>query len=324
MSHGLVQGTTALSYNNVVGNHPSPETDPDAQGAGRLACSVTDGWSLTDWLAVGVITLLALSLYRFTARRWDTERSGHYFRWRNVKPHIGRFLSRDPLGQRVSRNLYVQHFVPWNVDPFGLDDADINPDTGLPWGYPGPGDEGRGPVSDEQQEEDQENFRKMNPDLPDTFGIPTGTSTSADLAFIAGGGGSTVRCEDANCCQRTMVFAKACAGAIIGGSATENVVIGMHGHKCTPKSYEGYFLELGAGIWIVGGGLNIGYKTEKYGSVKLPGKLSGVYEVGGGIGITKPYKRAGFTAAWCRYYLVLETIDCPGKQTEYRTYMDYH
>jgi RHS repeat-associated protein len=60
--------------------------------------------------------------YSFTGREWDPETSLFYYRARYYDPHVGRFLSDDPIGLGSGWNLYVYaESSPTNfVDPDGL------------------------------------------------------------------------------------------------------------------------------------------------------------------------------------------------------------
>ena len=82
----------------------------DAYGAasviGRLLCFSPS--SSYDWE------------FRYTGRREDLNTGLYYFRARYYSAHLGRFISRDPLGFVDGLNLYRAYFVSRDVDPFGL------------------------------------------------------------------------------------------------------------------------------------------------------------------------------------------------------------
>ncbi|MDZ7617491.1 MAG: RHS repeat-associated core domain-containing protein [Patescibacteria group bacterium] len=64
--------------------------------------------------------------YLFTGRRLDPETGLYYYRARMYDAELGRFVSRDPIGQNAgSRNVYqyVRSFAVGSVDPLGLSDA---------------------------------------------------------------------------------------------------------------------------------------------------------------------------------------------------------
>ncbi len=62
--------------------------------------------------------------FRFTGRRWDGERSEYFYRYRNYRPTMGRFQSRDPDWQEdmalTSVYQYVRNKPTLWTDPLGL------------------------------------------------------------------------------------------------------------------------------------------------------------------------------------------------------------
>jgi len=60
--------------------------------------------------------------YSFTGREWDSETGLHYYRARYYDPHLGRFISEDPIGLGGGGNYY--RYVGNNpstwLDPLGL------------------------------------------------------------------------------------------------------------------------------------------------------------------------------------------------------------
>ena len=58
--------------------------------------------------------------FTYTGRRLDSETGLYYYRARYYDAQLGRFISRDPIGYIDGNNLYLAHFVPRDVDPFGL------------------------------------------------------------------------------------------------------------------------------------------------------------------------------------------------------------
>jgi len=58
--------------------------------------------------------------YLFQGRRWDDEVSLYYFRNRVMSPVLGRFLQRDPVGNRGDHTLYCFPTPTVLKDPMGL------------------------------------------------------------------------------------------------------------------------------------------------------------------------------------------------------------
>ncbi len=67
--------------------------------------------------------------FRYTGSREDLETGLYYFRARYYSAHLGRFISRDPLGFVDGMSLYRAYFVPGGVDPFGLFTQEDGSDT---------------------------------------------------------------------------------------------------------------------------------------------------------------------------------------------------
>ena len=62
--------------------------------------------------------------FRFTGNvgyYWDEELQTYHIRARNYQPTIGRWMSQDPIGFEGGVNLYAAYFVPFGIDPLGLD-----------------------------------------------------------------------------------------------------------------------------------------------------------------------------------------------------------
>ena len=57
--------------------------------------------------------------YTYTGREWDNTIHLYNFRARQYSPHLGRFLTRDPLGYVDGMSLYGGYFAVRDHDPFG-------------------------------------------------------------------------------------------------------------------------------------------------------------------------------------------------------------
>jgi RHS repeat-associated protein len=66
------------------------------------------------------------NIYRFSSKYLDTETGLLYYGYRYYGAETGRWLSRDPIGERGGLNVYgfVQNDPIGRVDPLGLDDFD--------------------------------------------------------------------------------------------------------------------------------------------------------------------------------------------------------
>jgi RHS repeat-associated protein len=76
------------------------------------------------YTAFGVIEDGAVSGHAYTGREWDAAIGLAYYRARYYDPHVGRFLSQDPVGLRLPKNKYIYaHGNPLRYyDPSGLTD----------------------------------------------------------------------------------------------------------------------------------------------------------------------------------------------------------
>ena len=66
-------------------------------------------------------TYATVNPFRFSTKIWDGEHEAYYYGYRYHKPKLGRWLSRDPIGELGGHNLYrVVNNLPTNlVDPLG-------------------------------------------------------------------------------------------------------------------------------------------------------------------------------------------------------------
>jgi RHS repeat-associated protein len=73
-------------------------------------------------------TLTNANPFRFSTKFRDTETGLYYYGFRYYEPGIGRWLSRDPLGEEGGYNLYAFIFNSpiFLFDPFGLREATIS------------------------------------------------------------------------------------------------------------------------------------------------------------------------------------------------------
>jgi RHS repeat-associated protein len=52
-------------------------------------------------------TLADANVYRFSSKEWDANSGFYYYLYRSYNPNLLRWLNRDPIGERGSKNLYV-------------------------------------------------------------------------------------------------------------------------------------------------------------------------------------------------------------------------
>ncbi|MCO5043847.1 MAG: RHS repeat-associated core domain-containing protein [Kiritimatiellae bacterium] len=75
--------------------------------------------------------------YQFSSKEYDTATELNYYGFRFYSSEMGRWLSRDPLGERGGLNLhgFVRNDPIRYVDPLGLVTYDLDPSTheGVPW-----------------------------------------------------------------------------------------------------------------------------------------------------------------------------------------------
>jgi RHS repeat-associated protein len=66
------------------------------------------------------------SRYLFSSKEYDDEVGLYYYGYRYYQPDRGRWLTRDPIGERGGQNLYlfVNNNPQWFVDPLGLQAED--------------------------------------------------------------------------------------------------------------------------------------------------------------------------------------------------------
>ncbi len=84
--------------------------------------TVIENYTYDPYGTPSVITSSIGNPFRYTGRRFDEESGNYYYRRRYYDPHIGRFLSRDPIGYADSLNAYsYTRNNPINyIDPNGL------------------------------------------------------------------------------------------------------------------------------------------------------------------------------------------------------------
>lgn len=99
----------------------------DGLGSVRnLSDSNEDAQNAYDYFAFGSVygnpTENITQPFRFTGRRWDSERGEYFYRFRNYAPVTGKFFSRDPIGYEDGMCLYVyvSSNPVMNLDPRGL------------------------------------------------------------------------------------------------------------------------------------------------------------------------------------------------------------
>lgn len=112
-----VQGGVSAYY--VADHLGSIVQTTDAAGM-PLASWAYDPWGV--FLAGTTSSGLA-----FVGREWDSEIELYYFRARYYSPALGRMISEDPVGVRVSPNLYtyVRNHPIDSIDPSGLIDMNL-------------------------------------------------------------------------------------------------------------------------------------------------------------------------------------------------------
>jgi RHS repeat-associated protein len=229
--------------------------------------------------------------FRFSSEYLDPETGLVYYGFRYYSPELGRWMSRDPIGELAFfrgytrnkkaneiRKLSVQALMPPYL--FVSNSPQTKTDYLGLW---------FNPFSQESYDQNPEGTVSNYDDPPPQ---PPGTFASLESGFIVGAGFTQVECCDENNCKKRMLFSKFCFGAIahVGGSAG---VHNLKGKSCNKDAYKGLFLELSAGPVE----FDIGYTNS--------GAFSGTVEGGlsGNVGITT----IG-SAKWCYYIFDSEEI----------------
>ncbi|HOW18158.1 MAG TPA: RHS repeat-associated core domain-containing protein, partial [Phycisphaerae bacterium] len=75
----------------------------------------------------------AANPFRFSTKWLDTETGHVHYPYRPYEPRLGRWLARDPMGEKGGRNLYaaLANRPPMVVDAFGLQDVIIGRPPGI-------------------------------------------------------------------------------------------------------------------------------------------------------------------------------------------------
>ncbi|MCF7669660.1 MAG: RHS repeat-associated core domain-containing protein [Verrucomicrobia bacterium] len=236
---------------------------------------------------------------RFSTKYHDTETGLVYYGYRYYWPAMGRWIKRDPIGERGGMNLY--NYV--GNDPLNWIDT-----LGLAYGNPISGP--NGPVGPSSP------YSPGLPYYPDGYlYTPTTSNYSTSYVeeeqhFIIGSGFTRVFCCDENYNKRIFWYRKICFGAAVGFcSGGGKIVSGMSGKDCRGQNYEGWVFEGGVSLGPVGIGGDVGYQdfpgTQDW-LLPPPGDYSGVNEFGFGAGMGLPKPGLMVKATWCRYTLFYE------------------
>ena len=141
--------------------------------------------------AFGVLKKKAATLdqpYQFSTKRYDELTGLSYYGYRYYSPVLGRWITRDPLGEAGGINLYGfvgNNPVNW-IDPWGLSRAVFDPTTNSMYVYPGDTPDIQGPPQRFPASNRTSN-PNANPYEPGGYGpAPTGTFPTGN--FIETGG----------------------------------------------------------------------------------------------------------------------------------------
>jgi len=185
--------------------------------------------------------------YTLTGRRLDSLDSGNlnimYYRHKYYHPQLGRFIQHDPFGQVP--NDPIEHFNPPVVYEYDLNLYEYvvsNPaywfdPYGQKWWRPS-----------KKWWRPREWWKKIKK-------IPTAIGWELNVGI--GGGKTSVNCTDECGESHTFNYHKRCYGAALSVGVSGGPVSGMNGEKCRPKTYEGWFLEIGGSLGAISGGGDI-------------------------------------------------------------------
>jgi len=123
----LATGTGIVYYTRNQQYSITALTDSSGSVVERYAYTDHGKTTLFDGTGAAITASAYANPYTYTARRFDRETNLLYFRARMYSPHLGRFLSRDPLGFVDGMSLYRAYFAQYGLDPFGFEHA---PDVG--------------------------------------------------------------------------------------------------------------------------------------------------------------------------------------------------
>jgi RHS repeat-associated protein len=235
--------------------------------------------------------------FRFSSEYFDSETSLVYYNFRYYSPELGRWMSREKLGEGASWNLYMhtKNSPTLYWDYLGLD----------PKWYQGGGSvdkfltglTGIDRVADGITETARESDPTISPVPKDRQYESTGSYGGVEFGFIGGAGFSFVECCDENNCRKRMYFIKFCVGAMVGPGISSGKV-NLSGKTCNKGAYEKWFLEISYKLV----GSDIGYDDSNWG---LPGNPTGISEAGFSFSPLLPTPISG---KWCYYIFDHEDI----------------
>ena len=231
----------------------------------------------------------------------------NHYNYRYYSPELGRWLSRDPIGEKGGVNLYnmcanncIQRtdyrglFWPFDDGDFlGVNGNVDNTLTALTCSS-----QVAGGIINTAAESDS----TISPVTLPTPDSSSATYSGWEMVGFVGGGYTVVEYCDGNLLKR-MMFIKLCVGAQMGSGFSAGKVVNTNGGSCNADAYKGWFLETAGGEGA-GVEFDIGYDDSNWG---LPGEPTGVVEGGANIsgGLTP------FSSKWCYYIFVSEeTIGC--------------
>lgn len=112
--------TTLLYYHHNQQYSTVALTNSSGEVVERYGYTAYGELTIMDYSGSGQSYSTYSNRYTYTGREWDPDLKLYHFRARYYEPHLGRFVSRDPIGYSDGMNFYNSSFASSGLDPFGL------------------------------------------------------------------------------------------------------------------------------------------------------------------------------------------------------------